>query len=193
MLSHLFNLFYPQVCLPEWVLAVRPGINQDYQATQLRLYASSPAVSEVAINLDLDTGQVTQHQQQQHQQDVSHSGRSSNASSLHLVCERLWATAADGVQVPLTLLHRAGLPSDGPQPLLVEVYGAYGQVLEADYKAYRLPLLQRGWSVALAHVRGGGELGRRWEAHMMHMAQTSIIVLCQISCQAHIMHVHWVC
>jgi oligopeptidase B len=66
--------------------------------------------------------------------------------------------------VPITLLQPAGAHAGGarvPQPLLVEVYGAYGHVLEADFKPHRLPLLQRGWSVALAHVRGGGELGRR--------------------------------
>ncbi|WIA09240.1 hypothetical protein OEZ85_008648 [Tetradesmus obliquus] len=59
---------------------------------------------------------------------------------------------------------RPGFQYDGSAPLLVEVYGAYGQVLEADFRAHRLALLQRGWAVALAHVRGGGEGGRRWHA-----------------------------
>lgn len=69
--------------------------------------------------------------------------------------------------MPLTLLRRRrqgqgqGSAGSRPQPLLVEVYGAYGHVLECEFKPHRLTLLQRGWSVALAHVRGGGELGRR--------------------------------
>jgi protease II len=162
------------VALPDWVFAIRPGINQDYLSPSFRLYASSPAVPDVPLQLDLATGNLSQlstsPSQQPHPQSHPQHGhprnlqQTSNSRSLlpALACERLWAPAGDGVQVPVTLLHQPGLtPFNGQQPLLVEVYGAYGQVLEADYKLHRLPLLQRGWSVALAHVRGGGELGRR--------------------------------
>lgn len=140
---------------PDWVFAVRPGINQDYQAANMRLYISSPAMPESPTDLKLQTGQLVS---QQHQPPAA---ITPNVQHIPLKCRRLWATAPDGRQVPITLLHKEGLPHDGSHPLLVEVYGAYGQVLEADYKAYRLPLVERGWSVALAHVRGGGELGRR--------------------------------
>ena len=70
--------------------------------------------------------------------------------------------ARDGVHVPLTLLQARN--RGPPGPVLLEVYGAYGQPLEADFRPHRLALLRRGWAVALAHVRGGGELGRRWHA-----------------------------
>eukprot|EP00879_Flechtneria_rotunda_P007371 GHRR01007732.1.p1 GENE.GHRR01007732.1~~GHRR01007732.1.p1 ORF type:complete len:851 (+),score=260.67 GHRR01007732.1:215-2767(+) len=182
-----------QVHLPDWVLCVRPGINQDYHATVFSLYASSPAVPEVPLQVDLSSGQIHAYGTTQHKLTGPKQGHAVNshsvgsvvspiasvsmhttcgnpvgsnglASDLGLTCKLLWALASDGTKVPLTLLHAAGLPCDGRHPLLVEVYGAYGQVLEADYRAYRLPLLQRGWSVALAHVRGGGELGRRWHA-----------------------------
>lgn len=57
--------------------------------------------------------------------------------------------------------HRADLPLDGRAPLLLAAYGAYGECMEADFRLERLSLLDAGWVVALAHVRGGGELGRR--------------------------------
>lgn len=60
--------------------------------------------------------------------------------------------------------HASGLPLDGSAPCLLLVYGAYGHSLPADWDPSRLPLLSRGWVLALAHVRGGGELGRGWHA-----------------------------
>ena len=71
--------------------------------------------------------------------------------------ERLFAA-----QVPMTVIHRTGLPLDGSHPALMTVYGAYGLCLETGFEPERLALLDRGWVIALAHVRGGGELGRRW-------------------------------
>ena len=62
------------------------------------------------------------------------------------------------------MAHRGDVPLDGRAPLLLAAYGAYGECLEADFRAERLCLLAAGWVVALAHVRGGGELGRSWHA-----------------------------
>lgn len=109
--------------------------------------------------------QQQQTQQQQHGQaswpHVADTASLIQPTDCGLISQRLWAPAPDGTAVPLTLLHQQGAVHDGTRPLLVEVYGAYGHSLEADFKPHRLPLLHRGWSVALAHVRGGGELGRR--------------------------------
>lgn len=117
------------------------------------------------MEIDLSTGHLQvldqQQPQQQQEQPQQHSSWLPQGKQQNPVCQRLWATAKDGAQIPITLLHTSDLQCNGQQPLLVEVYGAYGQVLDAEYKSYRVPLLQRGWSVALAHVRGGGELGRR--------------------------------
>jgi oligopeptidase B len=162
-------LAFSQVALPDWVLWLQPGINQDYHSRSFRVSLSSPAHQQAAVDVCLATASVTpvagQHQpaavsQQQPQQQFR-----PRAAAQHplqgISSRRLWAAAPDGTPVPVTLLQTAGVPADGSSPLLVEVYGAYGHMLEADYKPHRLPLLQRGWSVALAHVRGGGELGRR--------------------------------
>jgi len=70
--------------------------------------------------------------------------------------------AADGTLVPLTIVHRRDLPRDGSAPLLVDAYGAYGSVLEPRFWPTLLAWLERGGAYAVAHVRGGGELGKSW-------------------------------
>jgi len=76
--------------------------------------------------------------------------------------ERLWATAADGTQVPMTLAYRKGIARDGSSPAFLYGYGAYGASTEPRFVAQRISLLDRGFVVALAHIRGGSELGRAW-------------------------------
>ena len=76
--------------------------------------------------------------------------------------ERLWATAPDGVQVPISLIYRKGTPRDGTAPLYLTGYGAYGMPYPVTFSSNRLSLLDRGYTVAIAHIRGGGELGKRW-------------------------------
>ena len=76
--------------------------------------------------------------------------------------ERLHAEAADGARVPISLVARRAAPGDGPRPLLLYGYGAYGLSMDAWFSASRLSLLDRGFVFAIAHVRGGEELGRDW-------------------------------
>jgi oligopeptidase B len=76
--------------------------------------------------------------------------------------ERLHATAPDGVRIPISLVRPAGAPLDGSSPLLLTGYGAYGIPYPVTFSSNRLSLLERGVAVAIAHVRGGGELGKRW-------------------------------
>ncbi len=76
--------------------------------------------------------------------------------------ERLWATADDGTRVPISVVHRRGLRQDGSAPALLTAYGAYDACLDPRFSSARLSLLDRGFVYAVAHVRGGGELGRRW-------------------------------
>jgi oligopeptidase B len=76
--------------------------------------------------------------------------------------ERLWATAPDGVKVPISLVYRKGLVRDGKRPLLLYGYGSHGQSRDAWFESERLSLLDRGIIYAIAHVRGGGEMGASW-------------------------------
>ncbi len=76
--------------------------------------------------------------------------------------ERLFAASPDGVQVPLSLVYRRGLMRDGKAPLYLYGYGAYGMSLPVGFSSNRLSLLDRRFVIVLAHVRGGGELGKTW-------------------------------
>ena len=76
--------------------------------------------------------------------------------------ERVHAIASDGTRVPISLVSRVETPRDGSAPLLLYGYGSYGISMDADFRSPRLSLLDRGFIFAIAHVRGGEELGRRW-------------------------------
>ncbi len=78
------------------------------------------------------------------------------------VVERHWATAADGIRIPISLAFRKGLALTGDNPTFLYGYGAYGSSVEPRFLAQRISLLDRGFVVAMAHVRGGSELGRSW-------------------------------
>mgnify|MGYP001124777915 CR=1 FL=1 len=76
--------------------------------------------------------------------------------------ERLYATAKDGVKIPISLVYRKGLKKNGDNPLLLYGYGSYGASMNASFSSVRLSLLDRGFVYALAHIRGGQEMGRYW-------------------------------
>jgi oligopeptidase B len=76
--------------------------------------------------------------------------------------ERLWATAEDGVKVPISIVYRKGIELDGSNPLLLYGYGSYGSSMSASFSATRLSLVDRGFVYAVAHIRGGQEMGRWW-------------------------------
>lgn len=78
------------------------------------------------------------------------------------ICERLHAPAADGTEIPISLVYRKGAAKDGRNPLLLYGYGAYGASVDAAFASPRLSLIDRGFVYAIAHVRGGQELGREW-------------------------------
>ena len=79
-----------------------------------------------------------------------------------LTAETVYAAAADGVRIPISVLHRTDLRRDGSAPALVDAYGAYGISADPVFNATVLPFLMRGGVLAEAHVRGGGELGEDW-------------------------------
>jgi oligopeptidase B len=76
--------------------------------------------------------------------------------------ELLWATARDGTKIPVSLVYREGHKRDGKAPLLQYGYGSYGASMDPEFSIARLSLLDRGFVFALAHIRGGQEMGRRW-------------------------------
>ncbi|XP_072031224.1 prolyl endopeptidase-like [Amphiura filiformis] len=81
---------------------------------------------------------------------------------MEIDCSRIKCLSMDGTHVPITLFHKKELTLDENNPLLVCGYGAYGLDVETGYSPEMIPLLERGWVIAYCHIRGGGELGRRW-------------------------------
>jgi len=78
------------------------------------------------------------------------------------VSERLYAEARDGTMVPVSVVYKKGFKKDGLQPLLLYGYGSYGYSIESTFRSSRLSLLDRGFAFAVAHIRGGEEMGRHW-------------------------------
>ena len=76
--------------------------------------------------------------------------------------ERVWAIAQDGTKVPISMVYRKELKKDGSNPLLQYAYGSYGYSMDATFSSTRLSLLDRGFIFAIAHIRGGEDLGREW-------------------------------
>jgi protease II len=184
----LQTLQLPAARLPSWALSITAGANADHASHSIRLLLSSPVHPERAFDWDLSSQQLVERHGQpcasaeEHlapnqpgaiDSDASvYPSGSGPAPAVAAWAEKdygwqqLTARSADGVAVPLTVACSANLLAGPPtpRPCLLVVYGAYGHCLPTDFMAERAPLLRRGWVLALAHVRGGGELGRRWHA-----------------------------
>jgi oligopeptidase B len=129
------------------------GESRDARATRVQVVQQSLVQAPVTLELGLSQGRELSRRQE----PVPGHDLSPYRSEL------LWATARDGARVPVTVAWREGrVRRDGSAPLLLEGYGAYGESLEPLFGVQRLSLLERGFVIALAHVRGGGELGRAW-------------------------------
>ena len=76
--------------------------------------------------------------------------------------ERLYAAARDGSKIPVSIVYKRGFVKDGKAPLLLYGYGSYGNSMNATFSSNRLSLLNRGFAFAIAHIRGGQEMGRQW-------------------------------
>ena len=103
---------------------------------------------------------------------------------------RLWATAEDGVQVPISIVARRDARAGGPVPVLLYGYGAYELSIDPYFSVARLSLLDRGGAFAIAHVRGGGEMGRHWydDGKMQHKQHTFSDF---IACARHLVDAGW--
>lgn len=127
------------------------GWNPEPDATSLRLEQTSLVLPRTVSDIDLATGGKTVRKRQPVLGGYDPSDYRTS---------RLWATADDGVRVPISIVHRADIST--PAPCLLYGYGAYEISSDPLFSPRRLPLLDRGVIFAIAHVRGGGELGRRW-------------------------------
>jgi oligopeptidase B len=153
------------VDFPEPVYTFGEGANPEFDTAVLRFHYSSLITPDSTVDYDLVSGTWTVKKQQEIPSGYDPSQYTS---------ERLTATAPDGAQVPISLVYRKGLQRDGRSPLLLEGYGSYGYSNDPGFDARLLSLLDRGFAYAIAHIRGGSELGRAWyeQGRLMHKRNT---------------------
>jgi len=126
--------------------------NPEPETSRLRYGYSSMTTPDTLFELDMDTGE----------RQILKQSEVAGFDARHYRSERLWVTARDGVELPVSLVYHREHFRPGHNPLLVYGYGSYGASMDADFSSSRLSLLDRGFVFAIAHVRGGGELGQQW-------------------------------
>nr|WP_245551340.1 S9 family peptidase [Gordonia rhizosphera] len=132
------------------------GSNPEWAAPRLRIgYTSFVEPTEI-FELDVATGERTLLKRQP---------VLGGYDPADYVQSREWATAADGTQIPLSIVRRKGVDDDRPAPLLLYGYGSYETSIDPSFSVSRLSILDRGVVFVLAHIRGGGEMGRYWYEH----------------------------
>jgi oligopeptidase B len=138
---------------PDAAYTAFPGSNPVYDSAVMRFFYTSLSAPWSAVDYDMNTRGRTVVKEQPVQGGYNRAD---------YVTERLWATAPDGVRVPLSVVFRPGAAPNGARPALLYGYGAYETPSDPMFDSARLSLLDRGFVYAIAHVRGGGEMGREW-------------------------------
>lgn len=141
------------VDFPEPVYSALPTQNAEYKTSLLRFNYTSLVTPSSVYDYDMDS----RRRELKKQQEVLGGYDPAQYSS-----ERIYATAPDGVRVPISLVYRKGTARDGKAPMLLYAYGSYGAPTEPTFSSDRLSLLDRGFIFAIAHIRGGGDLGKQW-------------------------------
>ncbi|MCK4256155.1 S9 family peptidase, partial [candidate division WOR-3 bacterium] len=141
------------VDFPEPVYTFWSGRNSNYNSNLLR-YTYMSLVTPKSV---IDYNMSTKTQELKKQYEVLGGYESSNYQS-----ERIFVQAKDSTKIPISLVYRKGMLKNGNNPLLLYGYGAYGENMEPYFSSNRLSLLDRGFIFAIAHVRGGGEMGKFW-------------------------------
>ncbi len=145
---------------PESPSTIWGGANPEYESTSLRYEYTSLVTPRSVYDLDLGNGRSTLRKRQPVLGDFD---------PARYRTERRWAVAGDGTRVPLSLVYRpdlvGGQGANGPAPCLLYGYGSYEVSIDPTFSSLRLSLLDRGFVFAIAHIRGGGEMGRSWYEH----------------------------
>ncbi len=145
-----------EIAFDEPVYTVRGAQNPMYRSRTLRLTYTSLTTPSSVYDYDM----VTKERQLLKRQPVLGDFNRDDYES-----ERLFVTAEDGAKIPVSLVYRKGLELNGTAPCMLYGYGAYGMSMDPGFSSHRLSLLDRGMVYAIAHVRGGKEMGRQWYDH----------------------------
>jgi len=165
-----------RIATPEPVYEISLENNPEAATTAIRFTYQSLVTPRSTVSYDL----VTKTRTVLKQQEIPSGYDASN-----YVSERIWASASDGTQVPMSVVYRKDLRRAGPQPLYLYAYGSYGISMPVSFNTSRLSLLDRGVIFAIAHIRGGGEFGEPWrEAGRMAKKMTTFTDF--IACAEHL-------
>ena len=152
----IFNLATNEVHsveFPEPVYTLWGIGNREFNTNTLRFHYSSfiTPTSVFDYNMDTRTRELKKQEEVLGEYDPS-----------RYESQRIFAKVADGTQIPISLVYKKGMTQDGNNPLLLIGYGSYGFSIDPNFSSNSLSLLDRGFIVAIAHIRGGGEMGRPW-------------------------------
>lgn len=138
---------------PESVYTIGLSNNPEYDTPTIRYNYSSMITPNSTYEFDLKTRKSELIKQQE---------IPSGYDKTKYETTRVWATARDGIKVPVSVVMKKGTKLDGKSPMLLYAYGSYGYSTEPGFSTARLSLVDRGMTYAIAHIRGGSELGEKW-------------------------------
>ena len=141
------------VSFPEPAYSVRLDMNPEFDTPSVRYQYQSLVTPASVYDYDMDTQAATL---------LKRTPVLGGYDPAEYISVRLHAPASDGTLIPISLVSKKGTPGDGSAPLLLQGYGSYGISYPVSFSSARVSLLDRGVSVAIAHIRGGGELGEDW-------------------------------
>lgn len=142
-----------RVLFPEASYAAGLGSNPEYAVDRLRMGYESMVTPATVYDYHLDSGELETLKVQE---------IPSGYDGSKYATERLKITVRDGTEVPVSIVYPRGFPRDGSRPLFLYAYGAYGYAIPPGFSTGRLSLLDRGFAYAIAHIRGGDDLGQQW-------------------------------
>lgn len=142
-----------RIATPEEVYTLSLSTNPEFDTPTLRYNYASMITPDSTYEYDFRTGKSKLLKQQE---------IPSGYDKTKYETRRVWADARDGVKVPVSLVMKKGTKLDGKAPMLLYAYGSYGYSLTPDFSTVRLSLVDRGMIYAIAHIRGGSELGEKW-------------------------------
>jgi oligopeptidase B len=175
------NETWTPILFSEPVYDASPGNTPDYEATTFRYRYQSFVTPPSIYDYYVQSGQS----QLLKQEEVLGGYDASQYAS-----ERLWATARDGACVPISIVFKKTFERDGNQPLFLYAYGSYGIGMPVTFASSRLSLLDRGMAYAIAHIRGGDELGEKWREDGMLMKKKNTF-FDFIDCAEYLIHQKW--
>ncbi len=138
---------------PEPVYAAQVNQNKEFETTKLRFSYQSLVTPNSVFDYDMKTRK---------RELLKQTPVLGGYDAKKYQSERIYATATDGTKIPISLVYRKDLKRDGSRPMLLQGYGSYGYPYPISFSQSRLSLLDRGVIVAIAHIRGGGEMGKEW-------------------------------